>query len=333
MTTPWVDFETIKRTVSLEMVLNHYRVQLRSGGPGTLRGRCPLPMHGSKESKASFTATLTKGTGGIWACQSASCIKAREGKRGGNALDFVATMESCSIREAAEKVAEWFGIVRTSVPTVRGTSNIAPQSVSKQNRDSGADINKPLAFTLQGIEYKHPYLEGRGVNEATARKFGIGYFSGRGSMQNRVVIPIHNGKGQLVAYAGRSIDESEPRYKFPNGFHKGLELYNIHRALEGVSSKGRVVVVEGFFDCVAVTVAGFPSVALMGSSLSESQETVLSRNFKGICLFFDGDEAGQKATDQALARLGRHLWVHAVTLRNGLQPDAMPVEQIQELLW
>src|ERR1700678_4467042 len=110
MTTAWVDFESIKKAVSLEMVLNHYRVELRSVASGTLRGKCPLPMHGSKESGASFTATLTKGMGGVWACQSASCVKARDGKRGGNALDFVATMEACTLRDAAEKMAEWFAI-------------------------------------------------------------------------------------------------------------------------------------------------------------------------------------------------------------------------------
>ena len=52
--------------------------------------------------------------------------------------------------------------------------------------------------------------------EDLARTFGIGYFGGRGSMQGRIVFPIQNEKGEIVAYAGRSIDESEPRYKFPD---------------------------------------------------------------------------------------------------------------------
>src|ERR1700722_15955564 len=67
MNTPWVNFETIKRTVSLEMVLNHYRVELRADGRGTLRGKCPLPTHGSGESNTSFSATLTKGRVDVWA--------------------------------------------------------------------------------------------------------------------------------------------------------------------------------------------------------------------------------------------------------------------------
>jgi hypothetical protein len=69
----------------------------------TLRGKCPLPTHGSEKSKESFTATLTKGVGGAWACQSQSCITKR-GRVGGNVLDFVAAMESCSVRDAAIKL-------------------------------------------------------------------------------------------------------------------------------------------------------------------------------------------------------------------------------------
>jgi DNA primase len=69
----------------------------------------------------------------------------------------------------------------------------------------------------------------------------VGFFAGKGSMHDRIVIPIHNSEGELVAYAGRSIDGSEPRYKFPAGFHKSLELFNLHRVRREVS----VVLVEG----------------------------------------------------------------------------------------
>src|SRR5208282_5406502 len=79
----------------------------RRVGPDTLRGRCPLPTHNSKTITESFTATLTKGTGGAWACQSHSCIKSR-GRVGGNVLDFVAAMEQCSVRDAAIKLQMWF---------------------------------------------------------------------------------------------------------------------------------------------------------------------------------------------------------------------------------
>src|ERR1019366_6496631 len=94
----------------------------------------------------------------------------------------------------------------------------------------------------------HAYLSERGLTEDIAQTFGVGFFAGRGSMHDRIVIPIHNSEGELVAYAGRSIDGSEPRYKFPAGFHKSLELFNLHRVKGEVS----VVLVEGFFDCMKV---------------------------------------------------------------------------------
>ena len=103
----WVNFDEIKKTVSLQMAIEHYGIPLRRVGPDTLRGKCPLPAHNSKTSTESFTATLSKGVGGAWACQSQSCIKSR-GRVGGNVLDFVAAMEKCSVRDAAIKLQMWF---------------------------------------------------------------------------------------------------------------------------------------------------------------------------------------------------------------------------------
>src|SRR5262249_39755767 len=160
-------------------------------------------------------------------------------------------------------------------------------------------------FQLKGIDHAHPYLAQRGINPETAEAFGVGHFGGRGSMTGRVVIPIHNDSGELVAYAGRSIDDSEPRYKLPAGFHKSLELYNLHRAVGESGSLGRVVLVEGFFGCIKVSQAGLPCVAVMGSSLSTAQEDLLVKHFKTVCLMMDGDEAGRRATDELLLRLGK----------------------------
>ena len=104
----WVSFDEIKRTVSLQVVINRYGWQRRKMGSHILRGRCPLPSHSSKESKESFIATLNKGTGGAWSCHSQSCAAARGGRRGGNVLDLVAAMENCSVRDAAIKLQTWF---------------------------------------------------------------------------------------------------------------------------------------------------------------------------------------------------------------------------------
>ena len=88
-----------------------------------------------------------------------------------------------------------------------------------------------MTFQLKGIDPVYPYLTKRGISRELAEKFGVGYFPGKGSVHGRVVIPIHNERGDLVVYAGLSIDDSEPKYKLPSEFQKSLELYNLHRVI------------------------------------------------------------------------------------------------------
>jgi len=192
--------------------------------------------------------------------------------------------------------------------------------------------NKVLSFQLKGVDHRHPYLKARGIAVETAEQVGVGFFAGKGSMQGRVVIQIHNERGELVAYAGRAIDDTEPRYKLPAGFHKSLELFNLHRVIGDSKTEPRVVVVEGFFDCLKVSDAGFPCVALMGYSLSEAQEILLARCFKAAWLMLDGDEPGQHAAAELLARLSRRMWVRAAVVPDGSQPDQLTGEQIKQLL-
>src|SRR5262245_44104281 len=105
MATTWVSYEEVKAAVTLEMVLGRYGVLARRVNGICLRGKCPLPTHGSEDTKPSFSADTAKNA---WACQSRSCVAARAGRRGGNVLDFVAVMEACSIRDAALKLQDWF---------------------------------------------------------------------------------------------------------------------------------------------------------------------------------------------------------------------------------
>ena len=148
-------------------------------------------------------------------------------------------------------------------------------------------------------------------------------------MQNRFVIPIHNANGELVAYAGRSIDGSEPRYKFPAGFHKSLELFNLHR----VKGELSVVLVEGFFDCMKVTQAGFPCVALMGSTMSKAQEQLIADHFAHVVVMLDGDEAGRVAAQQIAERLKQCIYqVDVVELPRDVQPDQLTESEISAVL-
>ena len=106
----------------------------------------------------------------------------------------------------------------------------AVKLVREQPRPTG---NPPLKFKLDKLQREHPYLtQERGLTLETIIDFGLGYFTGeKGMMVGHVVIPIHNVKGELVAYAGRwpgkLPGEDTPKYKFPPNFRKMQELFNL----------------------------------------------------------------------------------------------------------
>jgi DNA primase len=331
----WVSFQTVKAAVSMEMVLARYGVTLRRLSASSLRGECPFPSHSSEVSIQSFAVQTAKN---IWSCHSASCTDGRGGKRGGSIIDFVAAMERCTIREAALKLQSWFPV---SAASPCESANSPPKPTGRSENGDGHSsgepvvlVNKPLRFTLQGIDWSHPYLAERGLTKETAFHFGVGGFSGKGSMSGRIVIPIHNGQGELVAYAGRAVDGEKPRYKFPVNFKKSLELFNLHRAIAASNGPLRsVILVEGFFDVMNLYQAGYRRVvALMGSSLSEAQEQLLIAHFESVIVLLDGDKAGRRAADECLLRLGKRVRASAIPLLDGCQPDQLPTEDIQRLL-
>ena len=165
----------------------------------------------------------------------------------------------------------------------------------------------------------------------TAAHFGVGYYAGPGLMHGRVVIPIHDDRGQLLAYAGRSIHEAHPKYLFPAHFQKSSVLFNLHRAR--ACGQDTVIVVEGFFDSLKVYQAGLHRVvALMGCSLSAEQQRLLLAHFKKIVLLLDGDPAGWQGSLSISERLRNRCTIEVVRLTSGNQPDKMSSAEIQELL-
>jgi DNA primase len=322
MISHWVDFKAVKQGVSMEMALAYYGVMLRRIHGPYLRGRCPLPAHSSKHSNQSFIVNTEKNA---WACHSDSCLASRGGRSGGNVLDFVAAMERCSVRDAALKLQDWFSV--TATPALSQNAISGAKGADPSAPTAAVEGNRPLPFTLRGTDLHHPYLARRGVDSKTATHFGIGFYPGKGSMEGRIVIPIHNEDGVLVAYAGRSLGQSEPRYKFPVRFRKSLVLFNLHRAVH----HGKTVsAVEGFFDCLNVYQAGFPCVvALMGCALSQRQEALLVQNFREVTLMLDGDSAGRRAGAIVAARLVSKLSVRVVEVPLGTQPDQLSADQIR----
>jgi len=218
----------------------------------------------------------------------------------GSVLDLVAALERCSLREAALRLEEWFGVARPASMAAGVCQQRKAERIRKKEREP-----IPLRFSLHPIDSRHAYLKERGIDANTAAHFGVGYYAGPGLLHGRVVIPLHNERGQLLAYAGRSIDEARPKYKLPAGFQKSNVLFNLHRAM--ARSRDTVIVVEGFFDCLKVHQAGLPCVvALMGCCLSDNQEALLVKRFRKVVLMLDaggGERVGDGVQHLARSRL------------------------------
>jgi DNA primase len=336
--TQYVDFKAVKQAVSILQILDHYHLTERFKRNGdSLTGPCPLH---NGQSPTQFRVSISKN---CWHCFS-------ECKRGGNILDFVARKEGISIREAAIRISEWFGLslekpVRNGEPKPTDEPKPAAEPAAKpaprpvaEKRELESGVNKPLGFALQNLDTAHPYLAERGLTPESVAEFGLG-FCNKGSMTGRIVIPIHNAEGQLVAYAGRwpaEPAEDQPKYKLPPGFKKSLELFNLHRAIQTDPSQP-LVIVEGFFDCLKLWQAGVKRVvALMGSTLSPAQEEAIIKHTNSdslIILMLDEDDAGRVGREQALQRLAPKAFVKVFQFPNeGQQPDQLSGEQLAQLL-
>lgn len=325
------DFKLIKEHVSLPDVLARYGIELRGVNGKTRTGNCPLPQHTS-EDRSGFKVTLgDKGWG--WSCHSQSCIAARNTKntrkgglkKGGDLIEFVQFMEQLSsLKQAGEVLESWFGPFGGD-----GVQAAAPKVAPVQVVEAPAGM-KPLGFELAGLNPRHAYLKLRGFEEEECEYLGVGFFPGKGMMSGRVVFPIHDAEGNLVAYAGRSVDDTEPRWKLPLGFHKGQVLYNLHRVC-GDS----VVVVESFWGVLACVRAGiFHAVAIMGSQATDAQVITLVDKFVNITILLDGDEAGRAGTKNLLERLVNAGAENIETkmLRDGVQPPDLKPDTLRVCL-
>lgn len=319
----WVDFRLLKDRVTLEMALDHYQINwLRKKG-SDLVGRCPIHQG---EGARTFRVSTDKGAFNCFSCH-----------KHGNVLDFVAAMEDCSVRDAALKLAEWFGIeTDTEAPkSARQKPKKAAKRSIKPSQTKPPDVvNPPLSFSLK-VDPGHEYGLGRGLSLETLKCFGAGLCLSKGTFSGRFIIPLHNEQSDLVGYAGRSVDDTDPKYLFPSsekGFYKAHLLLNLHRLIGQVDPDQTVVVVEGFFDCMKVHQAGFPCVAVLGSWLSDEQSELLAEHFDRVILMFDGDDAGREGMEDAVLKLASLLWVKTISLPDGVQPDQMTTEDLENLL-
>ena len=342
--TAFVDFKAVKVAITMEQVLQHYSLLEKfKRGTDSLNGPCPIHK-GSNPTQ--FRVSISKN---IWNCFS-------ECKHGGNVLDFIEKMEKCSIHAAALKAIEWFNLD----PEAMAASNGKAQSVETEARPPAAKPaakptaapkatpapapdnsapNAPLKFRLDKLERSHPYLlEQRGLTPETIVDFGIG-FCAKGMMADRIAIPIHNVKGEVVAYAGRfpgEPGEDTPKYKLPAGFRKSQELFNIDRAIKEPADMS-LIIVEGFFDAMKLHQHGCRKVvALMGSTLSAAQEELIRQHTNSeshVIIMLDENDAGKAGREDLACRLSKFCFVRVHQFdQPDMEPEHLTAEQVRQFM-
>jgi DNA primase len=350
-----IDFNALKRAASFERVLQYYGIELGCGRGAQRKALCPFHC----DTRPSLNVNLDRKVFNCFPCGD-----------GGDIVKFVAKKEYPAdyeghLLEAARKLAEICGIRidndvreaiansgRTEVASVRSapaTQAVAPAS---ENVSSIAP-NHALSFRLR-VDPTHPYLAERGLSPQTVEIFGLGYcVSEKSIMRQRILIPIHNERGELVAYAGRwpgdsGWPEGTDKYLLPPKFQKMRVLYNLNRVIKGMvvdqwpGHERHVVIVEGFFGAFAVHPLA-PCVALMGSAISDHHLRLLREaNVKFVTLLLDGPGKPETA-QQSAARNHKSaaavyqlsasgFFVIAPVLGVGEQPDSIDRGRLAQLV-
>ncbi len=190
-----------------------------------------------------------------------------------------------------------------------------------------------LGYAPQGWEELKRHFLGRGIPEAMLLRAGLLKKRDDGStydaFRHRVMFPIHDARGRVVAFGGRALS-ADAKAKYLNSaetevFHKRRILYNFARARSLVRGDAPLLVCEGYMDALALHAAGFAAVAPLGTAMTEDQLRLLWRIVRAPVLCFDGDRAGRAAAERALERalplLSPRQSVHFVFLPEGEDPD------------
>lgn len=256
----------------------------------------------------------------------------------GSAISFVMEYQGLGFPEAVEELARNAGIaVPHEQASTAGDSGAAARSA--QAAGLPERMQAALAFYREQLKKSSAavnYLKGRGVSGEIAARFGIGYApaawqslnavyadysdapmvletglvieneEGRryDRFRDRVMFPILNARGNVIGFGGRVLGAGEPKYlNSPETalFQKGQELYGLFQARQAIRERGRVLVVEGYMDVVALAQHGVEyAVATLGTATTPVHVQKLLRVADEIIFCFDGDAAGQKAAWRAL---------------------------------
>ena len=321
MAKPWMDFALVREQSDFVIILARYEI-----AHARQRDQVSMlcPFHDDRQP--SLSVSLERKVFHCFACQAK-----------GDILDFVAMMEKVPIPEAARIVAKCCGIPldgrlappRRSPKTTEGRRN--DSSAQGRSGEHGGHVAKNSPCCDLTLDPTHRYLFDRGLTPELVEAFGLGHCS-KGRLRGRVCIPIHSPDGaQVLAFSGRwandDVPAGTPRYLMPRGFKKSEVLFNYHR----VVGAQHLVIVEGYWSVFRLHALNVPAIALMGTSLSETQLDLLCQSGTRILtLFLDADRAGQRATDDLLPRLSALFFVRTPALPDGESPDTVSEDLLLE---
>lgn len=329
--------QTIKDRINLVDLVGR-SVKLRKSGNTEWTGCCPFHV----ERTPSFYVVPNKQ---IWHCF--GCGET------GDAIDFVMKTESLPFPEALEQLAKEAGVdlpKRERVDTreeqrLNRLRAILDESQAFFKAQLVSEEDAMAYLQTRGLTSGFIELSGLGVAPPTFDMLvrhlksvgfkgedivaaGVGAVSQRGglidTMRNRITIPIIDWRGRLVAFGGRVLDDSKPKYlntKETDLFKKGETLFGLFSA-KGNMQDGALVV-EGYFDVLTLQMLSIPNaVAPLGTALTEAHLDRLKRYTERIILCFDGDEAGHRAMEKTLTlALPKGFDVRLLELPQGEDPD------------
>ncbi len=339
---PDVKIEEIKSRANIVELVSEY-VTLKKAGRNYV-GLCPF----HKEKTPSFTITPDK--------QMFYCFGCGEG---GNVFAFLMKINQMAYPEAVRHLARKTGVVIpekassraekdqdslreqlirvNQVAAVHYASNLfSPGGMEAQAYLKQRAIRENvvrefrLGFALDGWRHLKDFLEKQAIPIKTAEQAGLLVAGKEAStydrFRNRLMFPIEDASGRVVAFGGRNIGAGEPKYlNSPESavYVKGRTLYGLNRAREEIRSQGYAILVEGYFDLLQLWNAGITHVvATLGTALTREQVDLLNRYTAQVAVLFDPDEAGKKALERSLALfLAGNMHVRAVNLPGGHDPD------------
>ena len=283
----------------------------------------------------------------------------------GTAITFLMEFEHLSFPEAVEELAGEAGLEVPDTGPARSGDN--PTLPLLEILGEASRYYKDQLRSHRDASTTIAYLKQRGLTGEIAAQFDLGYaptgwdnlsstadneekldlmvkaglISKRESgghydrFRARVIFPIHDNKGRVIAFGGRLLDEGEPKYlNSPETpvFHKGSELYNLHRARSAIAQQQMSIVVEGYMDVLALAQHGIDHcVATLGTATTTTHLQRLFRLAPSIVFCFDGDRAGRDAAGRALEialpllESGRQ--VSFLFLPDGEDPDSVIRDQ------